>query len=111
MLRRDVSVSRVILVTGRTDMRKGIDSLVSTVRLNYGLDPIEKGTLFLFCGIRKNKLKGLFYEGDGFVIFSKRLTSGFFCWPNTPSEARKLTWEEYDRLLGGFTIDSSIKVQ
>lgn len=111
MLRRDVSVSRVILITGRTDMRKGIDSLVSTVRLNFGLDPIEKGMLFLFCGIRKNKLKGLFYEGDGFLMLSKRLTSGTFCWPNTPLEARKLTWEEYDRLLGGFAIDSSIKAQ
>lgn len=72
MFRRDIEVRRAIIVTGRTDMRRGIDSLVSTVRLNYNLDPIDKGTLFLFCGIRKNKIKGLFYEG----------LSEDFCYPH-----------------------------
>ena len=66
MLRRDVGLRKVVIITGRTDMRKGIDSLVSTVRLNYGLDPIEVGTLFLFCGKKKSRLKALVYEGDGF---------------------------------------------
>ncbi|HCR41538.1 MAG TPA: IS66 family insertion sequence hypothetical protein [Lachnospiraceae bacterium] len=90
-------------------MRRGIDSLVSTVRLNYNLDPIDKGTLFLFCGLRKNKIKGLIYEGDGFTLATKRLSNGFYSWPNTTAEARQLSWEEYDRLISGFTIDSSIK--
>ena len=76
MLRRDVQIKRVFLITGRTDMRRGIDSLVSIVRLTYGLDPIEKGTLFLFCGIRKNKIKGLLYEGDGFCLVTKRFNHG-----------------------------------
>lgn len=66
MLRRDVPIKKLVIITGRTDMRLGIDSLVSTVRLNYGLDPIEKGTVFLFCGRRKDRLKALEYEGDGF---------------------------------------------
>ena len=58
MFRRDVTVRRVIVVCGRTDMRRGIDGLVASVRLNYGLDPIEKGTLFLFCGRKKDRIKG-----------------------------------------------------
>jgi transposase len=48
MFSRDIQINKVIVVTGRTDMRRGIDSLVSTVYLNYNLDPIDKGTLFLF---------------------------------------------------------------
>lgn len=109
MLRRDVTINRVFIITNRTDMRRGIDGLVSIVRLKYGLDPIEKGTLFLFCGIRRNRIKGLLYEGDGFCLVTKKLNNGYYCWPNTPSEAKLLTWEDYDKLLTGFTIVSSIK--
>lgn len=106
MLRRDVTLRKVILICGRTDMRKGIDGLMSVVRLNYGLDPIEKGTLFLFCGAKKSRIKGLIYEGDGFCLITKRLNTGRYSWPNSPGEARKLTMEEYDRLMGIFDIDS-----
>ncbi len=111
MLRRDIKLRKVILIVGRTDMRKGIDSLVSTVRLNYGRDPVETGTLFLFCGRNKSRIKGLFYEGDGFSLVSKRLNDGFYPWPSTPNEARELTFEEYDRLLAGFQIDSTISAK
>ncbi len=109
MLKRDVEIKRVFILTGRTDMRRGISGLVSIVRLQYGLDPLEKGTLFLFCGRKKDRIKGLLYEGDGFVLATKRLSSGRYCWPGTPEEARNLTWEEYDRLMDGFAIDSSIR--
>ncbi len=109
MLRRDVPITKIVIITGRTDMRLGIDSLVATVRLNYGLDPIEKGTIFLFCGIKKDRIKALEYEGDGFCLLTKRLNHGRFCWPSTAKEARQLSYEEFDRLLSGFTIESSIK--
>ncbi len=108
MFKRDVKVTKVYLFAGRTDMRRGISGLVSLVRLQYGLDPIEKGTLFLFCGKKKDRIKGLLFEGDGFVLASKRLSQGRYCWPDSPEEARNLTWEEYDRLMNGFTIGSTI---
>ncbi len=109
MFRRNVEIIRIVLIAGRVDMRKGISGLVSLVRLQYGLDPIEKGTLFLFCGIKKDRIKGLLFEGDGFVISTKRLSQGRYCWPNTPNEVKYLTWEEYDRLMNGFPIESTIK--
>lgn len=109
MLRRDVVIKRIFLITGRTDMRRGINGLVSIVRLNYNLDPIDKGTLFLFCGIKKNTIKGLLYEGDGFCLVTKKLNYGHYCWPNTPSEAKLLSWDDYDKLMTGFTIVSTIK--
>lgn len=54
MLKRNIDIKRVNILTGRTDMRRGATGLVSLVRLRYGLDSLEKGTLFLFCG-RKRK--------------------------------------------------------
>ena len=50
-----------------------------------------------------------FFEGDGFALGYKRLSQGYFKWPRNAEEARNLTWEEYDRLMDGFEIESSIK--
>ena len=90
-------------------MRKGLDSLVALIRLAYGLDPLEEGTLFLFCGKKKDRLKGIVYEGIGFCLITIRLTDGRFQWPNTPDEARDITMEQYHRLMDGFAIESSIR--
>ena len=86
-----------------------MDSLAALVRLAYGLDPLEEGTLFLFCGLKKDRLKGLVFEGIGFCLLTIRLTDGKFQWPNTPDEARDITMEQYHRLMDGFAIESSIR--
>ena len=72
MLRDGVGFSRVIICCGRVDLRKGIPGLTAYVKLNYGLDTTEKGTLFLFCGNRTDLIKGLCFEG---------LSAGF-CYPH-----------------------------
>ena len=59
MLKEGLGFKRVIVCCGRTDLRKGIPGLTAFVRLNYGLDTTEKGTLFLFCGNRADRIKGL----------------------------------------------------
>ena len=46
MFKRGVEVKRVVILTGKTDMRRGIDGLVSIVRLKYNLDPLDKGMPF-----------------------------------------------------------------
>ena len=56
MFRRDIEIKKIVIATGRTDMRKGIDGLVSLIRLKYFMDPLEVGTIFLFCVRRKNKM-------------------------------------------------------
>ena len=72
MLRDGVGFSRVIVCCGRVDLRKGIPGLTAYVKLNYGLDAMEKGTLFLFCGSRANRIKGILFEG----------LSEAFCYPH-----------------------------
>jgi len=109
MLKRNVEIKHAVILCGRTDLRRGIDGLVALVRLNYNRDPLDKGTLFLFCGTKKDRIKGILYEGDGWVMVYKRLSQGRYMWPRSPDEVKSLTWEEYDRLMDGFTVESSIK--
>jgi len=109
MLKEAGGIKRVIVACGRTDLRRGIDGLAAIVRLAYGLDPLEEGTLFLFCGVKKDRLKGLIFEGVGFCLLTLRLPDGRFQWPNTPEEARDITMEQYHRLLDGFAIEGSIR--
>ena len=109
MLREGSGIKRVIVACGRTDLRRGINGLTALIRLSYGLNPLEQGTLFLFCGIRKDRIKGLMFEGIGFCVFTLRLSDGRFQWPNTPDEAKDITLEQYRRLMDGFPIESSIK--
>ena len=99
---------KVYIACGRTDLRYGVTGLASLVKLKYHLDPYDKGTLFLFCGCRTDRIKGLLWEGDGFLLISKVLCNGHFKWPRNSSELRDLTYEQYKLLMSGFTIDSSI---
>ena len=100
--------SKLILAIGRCDLRKGIDGLAAIIRLKYGLDPLEKDTLFLFCGTRRDRLKGILWTGDRFILLYIRLAEGCFQWPRTEQEARSITAEEFKRLMDGFSIDPSV---
>ena len=67
----------VYLVTGYTDMRKGIDGLATIVQGKLSMDPFSR-SLYLFCGRNRSKIKGLLWEGDGFLLLYKRLDNGSF---------------------------------
>lgn len=73
-----ITFTRCILCLGKTDLRKGIDGLAARIRLQYGLEPLEKGTLFLFCGTRKDRLKGLLWCGDRFILLYICITTKEF---------------------------------
>ena len=67
MLNDGAPFSRIYLKVGRTDLRKGIDGLATIVKTQIHLDPFQKNVLFLFCGRSPTKIKGLLWEGDGFL--------------------------------------------
>ena len=94
----------VYVACGYTDLRRGIDGLAGIVQQQFQLDPFQE-TLFLFCGRRKDRIKGLYWEGDGFVLLYKRLESGSFQWPRTGKEARQLTAQQYRWLMEGLSIE------
>lgn len=93
----------VYLACGYTDLRRGIDGLAGKVQGQFGLDPFQKA-LFLFCGRRKDRIKGLYWEGNGFVLVYKRLESGRFQWPRDGDEALALTAQQYRWLMEGLEI-------
>ena len=67
----------------------------------YKQNPFEKGTLFLFCGRRSDRLKGLLWMGNGFLLLYKRFESGSLSWPRTLEEAAELTEEQFHYLMLG----------
>ena len=89
---------------GYTDLRRGIDGLAAIVDSQFKMDPFTN-TLFLFCGRRRDRIKGLLWEGDGFLLLYKRLESGTFQWPRTGEEARQLTAQQYRWLMEGLSIE------
>lgn len=84
----------MFLATGFTDLHRGIDGLASIVQQQFELAPFTN-TLFLFCGRRWDRIKALYWEGDGFVLLYKRLESGSFQWPRSETEAKALTPQQY----------------
>ena len=109
MLKEAGGIRRVVLKTGRTDLRRGIDGLKAVISLN-GMDPLEKGTLFLFCGRRNDRIRGLTYEGDGFLLLTKRLSGqNRFQWPRNEEDMKNITMEQYRNLMEGFTVEGSIR--
>ena len=101
------TIGLISLVTNQR-ISNSIDGLATVVRLKYGLDPLEKDTLFLFCGTRRDRIKGLLWTGDRYVLLYIRLADGRFQWPRTADEARRLNGEEFMRLMDGFSIDPSV---
>ena len=104
MLSDFTGAEKVYIACGYTDLRKGIDGLATLVQSQFQLDPFTN-TLFLFCGRRKDRIKALYWEGNGFVLLYKRLESGSFQWLRNGEEVRKLTAQQYRWLMEGLQID------
>lgn len=101
----DISVvENIYIACGYTDMRKSIDGLAVIVQEQFHLDPFSK-SLFLFCGKRKDRIKCLLWEGDGFLLLYKRLENGSFQWPRKESEVRPISWQQFRWLMEGLEIE------
>ncbi len=94
----------IFIAVGNTDLRRGIDGLASIVAEQFRLDPFSN-SLFLFCGRRKDRIKALYWEGNGFILLYKRLENGSFQWPRNGDEARSLTAQQYRWLMEGLQIE------
>lgn len=96
--------ARIYLACGYTDLRLGIDGLAALVEQQFELNPFENA-LFLFCGRRTDRIRALYWEGDGFLLLYKRLEAGKFQWPRNGQEVRELTMQQYRWLMEGLQID------
>ena len=68
MLKDATGFKKIYIAAGKTDFRKGMDSLAAIVSLQFELDSYETDILFLFCGSTRRVIKGLVWEEDGFCF-------------------------------------------
>lgn len=111
MLKEGNGFKKVYLCAGFTDLRRGIDGLSRIIRFQFQLDPYDKNTLFLFCGKRTDRIKGLLWEGDGFLLLYKRIENGSFQWPRSLEEVLELTPQQYRMLMSGMEILAKRPIQ
>jgi transposase len=101
----DISkAEKIYIATGYTDMRKSIDGLSAIVQQNFELNPFQN-SLFLFCGRKRDRMKALYWEGDGFVLLYKRLENGRFQWPQNSQDVKLITQREFRWLLEGLSLN------
>ena len=98
------SQMRVYLALGNTDMRKAINGLSILVQESMDLDPFS-GHLFVFCNRKRNIIKILYWDRNGFCLWSKRLEKHFFRWPESSEDVMKIDQRELMWLVDGLEIN------
>lgn len=98
---------RIYFATEPTDMRKGIDGLRALVEGTLRHDPYD-GHLFVFVGKSKDKLKILFWDRSGFVLYMKRLEKGRFQLPAIDARRKQVDMEpaQLAMLLDGIDLNA-----
>lgn len=97
--------NKVYLACGVTDMRKSIDGLAAIVQECFLLDPFST-CLFVFCNRKKDKIKLLQWQHNGFWLIYRRLEKGHFRWPSDNSNSvLTITSRELNWLLDGLSLE------
>jgi transposase len=92
--------TRIWVAAGVTDMRRGFDGLSALVQTQLTADPFS-GHVFVFRGRKGDRIKVLWWDGDGLCLFAKRLEDGHFVWPQALSGSIELTPAQLSMLLEG----------
>ncbi len=95
---------KVYLVLEKTDMRKSVNGLSIYISDNMDID-IFSGSLFVFCNKRRNILKILYWDRNGFCLWYKRLEKERFRWPSDEQEVLEISSRELGWLLDGIDLN------
>ena len=101
------SSTRIYIAMGVTDLRKGFDGLCGLVSNQLKQDPLS-GALFLFVNRRRDRLKVLYWDGDGLAIWYRRLEQGTFQLPKSKADISsfEIRSDEFTMLLRGIDLES-----
>lgn len=101
---RPMQSAQVYLYMEPVDMRKSIDGLAALVEREMKLSPALKA-LFVFCNRGRDKIKLLYWERNGFVVWYKRLEQQRFQWPrDNDATYHQRTGRDLNQLLDGLNI-------
>ena len=102
------NLHRYLLYRGTADMRKSFDSLAGIVRREIGMEPLQSGDVFIFLNRKRNQVKLLNWDGDGWAIYYKRLEQGSYELPALSSESNscQMRTDELQLILGGISLQS-----
>lgn len=92
--------TRIWIAAGVTDMRRGFDGLAALVQTKLEADPFS-GQIFVFRGRRGDRVKLLWWDGDGLCLLAKRLEAGKFVWPQATHGTVSLSAAQLSMLLEG----------
>ena len=102
-----ITMDKVYLAVGTTDLRKSIDGLSIIVLESFKLDPFSKN-LFVFCNRKRDKIKILEWDHNGFWLHYKRLEKDTFKWPdNYASKSIEVDHRQFRWLLDGSSINQN----
>jgi transposase len=99
-MRIDWDTVRIYVRSGGTDMRKQINGLSALVQEDFPV-PALSGDLFVFCNKRRNRLKILYWQKNGFCLWLKRLEKHKFPWPKDGDTVLDISQEQLAQLLDG----------
>jgi len=91
---------QVYIACGTTDMRRGIQGLSAAAQNVLNKDPCSKA-VFAFRGRKGDRIKLLYYDGQGFCLYYKVLNRGFFPWPSANTGSLELTSAQLSMLWEG----------
>ena len=98
-------IPKLYLVSGATDLRKGINGYSAIVQSYLKMKPMDDECLFIFCNKHHNKIKCLYWDGTGFWLLYKRLEKGTFKWDKTDDSCYTITHQQLKWLLEGLNIN------
>ena len=79
---------------------------VAAVTLQFQLDPYNGNYVFIFCNRKREAIKVLRYDRNGFVLATKKLLDDMeFQWPRTPNEVKGISFQQVEWLLQGLEIE------
>jgi transposase len=102
-LRPALNMPRIYLYREPVDFRKSFRGLAAIVELELDHNPFEGG-LYAFTNRQRNKIKCLFWERNGFVLYYKSLAEEKFRWPKQGDDVIALTGQQINWLLDGYDI-------
>lgn len=103
ILRPSRDLPQVYLYRKPVDFRKSYRGLAAIVELELEHNPFE-GHLYAFVNRRRNKIKCLYWEDNGFVLYYKSLVKEKFKWPKPDEEVISINGEQMNWLLDGYDI-------